>query len=131
MCSTILPNKIFIFVKTYILWEIGTNLKRLRNKTKLSQQEIVDMLGLDRSTYINWENETSDIKSQYIPKLAEIFNVDIKDLFEEELKNINITNNTFENKDNSTSGNIIVFNISDKEVAEKLSRQISELIKNR
>lgn len=109
---------------------VGTNIKRLRNKTKLSQQEIADMLGLDRSTYINWENEISDIKSQYIPKLAEIFNVDIRDLFEDELKNINITNNTFENKDNSTSGNIIVFNISDKEVTEKLSSQIEELIKS-
>ena len=75
-------------------------------------------------------NETSDIKSQYIPKLAEIFKVEIKDLFEDDIKNINITNNTFDNKDNSTGGNIIVFNLSDKEVAEKLSSQIEELIKN-
>ena len=34
---------------------VGTNLKRLRNKTKFSQQEIADMLNLDRSTYVNWE----------------------------------------------------------------------------
>ena len=61
---------------------IGTNLRKLRNKTKLSQQEVADMLGLDRSTYINWENETSDVKSQYIPKLAEIFKVNIDDLFD-------------------------------------------------
>lgn len=109
---------------------VGTNLKRLRNKTKFSQQEIADMLNLDRSTYVNWENETFDVKSQYIPKLAEIFKVDIKDLFEEELKNINITNNTFDNKDNSTGGNIIVFNLSDKDITEKLSSQLEELIKN-
>jgi hypothetical protein len=70
------------------------------------------------------------VKSQYIPQLAEIFKVDIKDLFEDEMKNINITNNTFDNKDNSTNSNIIVFNLSDKDVAEKLSFQISELIKN-
>lgn len=42
---------------------VGTNLKRLRSKTKFSQQEIADMLGLDRNTYTNWENETTDIKS--------------------------------------------------------------------
>lgn len=45
---------------------IGSNLRKLRSKTKFSQQEVADMLGLDRSTYINWENETSDVKSQYI-----------------------------------------------------------------
>jgi len=106
---------------------VGTNLKRLRNKTKFSQQEIADMLNLDRSTYVNWENETSDIKSQYIPKLAEIFKVDIKDLFEEE-KTFQISNNTFDNKDNSAG--IIIFNISDKDIAEKLSSQLEELIKN-
>lgn len=109
---------------------VGTNLKRLRSKTKFSQQDIADKLNIDRVTYANWESEMFDVKSQYIPKLAEVFDVDIKDLFEEETRNINITNNTFENKDNSTSGNIIVFNLSDKDVAEKLSSQFAELIKN-
>jgi len=109
---------------------VGTNLKRLRAKTKLSQQDIADQLNIDRATYINWENETFDIKSQYIPKLAGIFKVDIKDLFEEDIKNINITNNTFDNKDNSTGGNIIVFNFSDKEIAERLSSQIEQIINN-
>jgi transcriptional regulator with XRE-family HTH domain len=107
---------------------VGTNLKKIRtNKTKLSQQEIADMLGLDRSTYINWENETSDIKSQYIPKLAEIFNVDIRELFEDE-KGVQISNNSFDNKDNSTG--IIIFNFADKDATDKISSQISELIKN-
>lgn len=109
---------------------VGTNLKRLKSKTKYSHQDIADLLGIDRSTYINWENETTDIKSQYIPKLAEIFKIDIKDLFEDDVKKIHISNNTFDNKDNSTNSNIIVFNLSDKDVAEKLSSQIEELIKN-
>jgi transcriptional regulator with XRE-family HTH domain len=107
---------------------VGTNLKKIRtNKTKLSQQEIADMLGLDRSTYINWENETSDIKSQYIPKLAEIFDIDIKDLFEDQ-KTSQVSNNTFDTKDNSVG--IIIFNLSDKEATDKIGSQISELIKN-
>lgn len=109
---------------------VGTNLKRLRTKTKFSQQDIADQLNIDRVTYANWENETFDIKSQFIPKLADIFDVEIKDLFQEDLKNIHISNNTFDNKDNSTNSNIIVFNLSDKDVAEKLSSQIEELIKN-
>lgn len=32
---------------------LETNIKRLRNKTKFSHQEIADMLGIDRNTYTN------------------------------------------------------------------------------
>ena len=81
---------------------VGTNLKRLRSKTKFSQQEIADMLGLDRNTYTNWENETTDIKSSYIPKLAEIFQVSILDLFNESQKNTTYNNlENFALKDNA------------------------------
>ncbi|MUH01883.1 helix-turn-helix domain-containing protein [Scytonema sp. UIC 10036] len=71
---------------------VGTNLKRLRSKTKFSQQDIADKLNIDRVTYANWESEMSDIKSQYIPKLAEIFEVELKELFENDQK-IQVTNN--------------------------------------
>lgn len=84
------------------------------------------MLGLDRNTYTNWENETTDIKSQYIPKLAEIFKVQIQDLFDSEGK-VEISNNTFDNKDNSVG--LIIFNISDKEVINNFNSKLEELIK--
>lgn len=102
---------------------IGTNLKRLRGKTKFSQQDIANMLDLDRTTYINWENETSDIKSQYLPKLAEIYGVEIQDLFLDDQK-IKISNNNFDNKDNSTG--IIIFNFANQE----FPKEVQELIKN-
>lgn len=111
--------------KTTFIMGVGTNLKRLRSKTKLSQQEIADMLGLDRNTYTNWENETTDIKSQYIPKLAEIFKVSILDLFDNERK-LEISNNTFDNKDNSVG--LIIFNISDKETINSFNSKLEELI---
>lgn len=79
---------------------VGTNIKRLRNKTKFSHQEIADMLGIDRNTYANWENEATDIKFQFTPKLAEIFGVSIQDLFNDDQKK-SIINNSFDNKDNS------------------------------
>ncbi|WP_028121689.1 helix-turn-helix transcriptional regulator [Epilithonimonas tenax] len=116
-----LPQK-HKFVKNTIM-AIGTNLKKFRSKTKFSQQEIADMLGLDRSTYINWENETSDIKSQYLPKLADIFGVEIQDLFLDDQK-VRISNNTFDNKDNSTG--IIIFNFTNKE----MPKEVEELIKS-
>ncbi|UFH30512.1 helix-turn-helix domain-containing protein [Chryseobacterium sp. C-71] len=105
---------------------IGTNLKRLRNKTKYSNQDIADLLGIDRNTYANWESETTDIKSQYIPKLADIFNVKIQDLFDDDRK-VEISNNTFDNKDNSVG--LIIFNISDKAVIDNFNSKLEELIK--
>ncbi|MFY1048107.1 helix-turn-helix transcriptional regulator [Chryseobacterium sp. GP-SGM7] len=104
---------------------VGNNLKRLRGKTKYSNQDIADLLGIDRNTYANWESETTDVKSQYIPKLAEIFDVKIQDLFDSERK-LEISNNTFDNKDNSVG--LIIFNISDKESVDKFNSKLEDLI---
>jgi transcriptional regulator with XRE-family HTH domain len=60
---------------------IGNNIKILRVITKKSQQDIADLLEIDRKTYAKWEAEESEIKSSYIPKIAEIFDVEIADLF--------------------------------------------------
>ena len=110
-------------MKITIIMGIGTNLKRLRGRTKFSQQDIANMLDLDRTTYINWENETSDIKSQYLPKLAEIYGVEIQDLFLDDQK-VRISHNTFDNKDSSTG--IIIFNFSNQE----FPKEVQDLIKN-
>lgn len=109
--------------KKNITMGVGTNLKRLRSKTKFSQQEIADMLGLDRNTYTNWENETTDIKSSYIPKLAEIFQVSILDLFNESQKNTTYNNlENFALKDNAVGQKDIqqgiIINITDSEAAK-------------
>lgn len=66
------------------MW-LGQNLRKLRSKTKYSQQDIADLLEIDRNTYANWENEKNDVKSDFIPKLAKIYNVDIAMLFEERI----------------------------------------------
>lgn len=105
---------------------IGTNIRKLRTKSKQSQQEIADLLGIERNTYANWEKESNDIKSEYIPKLSEIFGVDPNELFSEE-KRLSISNNSFDNKDNSVG--IIVFNISDKNDSEKVMTKIEDLLK--
>ena len=107
---------------------VGNNIRKLRTRAKKSQQEIADLLGVERNTYANWENEQTDIKSEYIPKLSEIFNVEINDLFEDEGK-VKIINNST-NYDSSSGGNSIVINISDKETAEKFTSLVEKLIKN-
>ena len=106
---------------------VGNNIRKLRTRSKKSQQEIADLLGIERNTYANWENEANDIKSEYIPKLSEIFNVKIQDLFEDNEK-LKIVNNS-NNYDSSSGGNSFVFNISDKESAEKLIGLVEKLLK--
>ena len=96
---------------------VGNNLRRLRIKSKKSQQDIADLLEIDRRTYINWENEENDVKSQYIPRIAKIFDVDIKDLFQDSKSNIQNINQ--ENKDNSING--VVFVLTDKENIDRLT----------
>ncbi|ROI11941.1 helix-turn-helix transcriptional regulator [Epilithonimonas hominis] len=96
---------------------VGNNLRRLRIKSKKSQQDIADLLEIDRRTYINWENEENDVKSEYIPRIAKIFDVDIKDLFQDSKSNIQNINQ--ENKDNSING--VVFVLTDKENIDRLT----------
>ena len=98
---------------------VGANLRKLRNKTKYSQQDISDLLGIDRNTYANWEKETHDVKSEHIPELAKIFDVEIKDLFENDRKTIEINISKQEHRDNS-SNNSIVLVLPNKEMVEKL-----------
>jgi transcriptional regulator with XRE-family HTH domain len=104
---------------------VGTNLRRFRSKTKLSQQEVADKMGVIKNTYMSWESEDADVKSKYIPQLAELFEVEIKDLFTEDNKGIKFIN--VENNDSAT-GHIII-NITDKETAEVFSKQMTELFK--
>ncbi|WP_312769535.1 helix-turn-helix transcriptional regulator [Epilithonimonas sp.] len=98
---------------------VGNNLRRLRIKSKKSQQDIADILEIDRRTYIKWENEENDVKSEYIPKLAKIFDVEIKELFSDSKSSIQINQESKENKDNSING--VVFVLTDKESIDRLA----------
>lgn len=53
------------------------NLKILRETKKISQQEIADKIGVDRSTIGYWENGKADPTMLNVIKLAETLNVDI------------------------------------------------------
>jgi transcriptional regulator with XRE-family HTH domain len=79
---------------------------------------MANLLNVKQSTYCNWESGLNDIKSEYLPKIAELLNVDIKDLFENQVAKIEITQNNSDNKDNSING--LVFVLLDKESLESL-----------
>ena len=98
---------------------VGANLRRLRSKTKYSQQNMSDMLSIDRNTYANWEKESHDIKSEYIPELANIFGVEIKELFESGTKTKEINLSKQVHNDNSNNNSVVLM-LPDKEMVEKL-----------
>ena len=106
-------------IKT-VFMSIGNNIRKIRNKKNVSQQEIADFLGVDRKTYVSWEAGAADIKSSYIPKLAEFLHVEIGDLFKDKAGDIVITQHNTDNKDSSINGIILL--LTDKE-------SINELVK--
>jgi transcriptional regulator with XRE-family HTH domain len=91
---------------------VGKKLRTFRSSTPFSQQDIADFVGVDRKTYINWENETNDIKSEYIPKLAEKLGVEIKDLFSDEAK----TNIKQEFNDSTFNNSVMIMMVTDKKM---------------
>ncbi len=92
----------------------------MRNKSwaKFIQEEVADRLGIDRKTYANWENEYNDIKSEYIPPLADIFNVEISELFQEKTSKVVVNQTNTDNKEHSINGIVLV--LTDKEAVNEL-----------
>lgn len=105
---------------------IAYNLRKLRAKSKKSQQDVADLLEIDRRTYINQENEKNDVKSDYIPKLAEIFKVEIKDLFQDSKSNLKAEDIAF----SESLINGVVFVVTDKESISKLAEVLKINIQN-
>jgi len=62
----------------------GAKLRMLRNQRKYSQQDLADMLNIDRNTYANWESNKCSKIIECLPKIATFFGVEINELFEEE-----------------------------------------------
>jgi transcriptional regulator with XRE-family HTH domain len=103
---------------------IGTQLRKLRDKRHLSQQEIADQLNVAQTTVWNWENDESHFKLDHLPKLAEILQVDPADLLPEGSV-VKIVNNK-ENKDNSV--NAFEVKMDERVLSEKLLKSLEETI---
>ncbi|PDS27071.1 helix-turn-helix domain-containing protein [Flavobacterium branchiophilum] len=104
---------------------ISKNLKKIREKkSNYSQREVAEILGVKQNTYSTWESGECDVKSEFLPKLAQLFDVDIQDFFDSNANNIHITQNSRNNKDSAING--LVFVLSDKNAVEKLI----EVLKN-
>ncbi len=58
-----------------------TNIKKLREKSGLSQIELSKLLNVGQSAVSMWENGTNVPKTEMLPKLAKIFGCTIDELF--------------------------------------------------
>ena len=88
------------------------NLKFIRQSKKISQQELADKLGLDRSTISRWENDEMDITVGNAIKIANYFNIPM-----EEFSGMDLTKNSFANRLNQA---IELNNITPTEFANKV-----------
>ncbi|MDR3217376.1 MAG: hypothetical protein LBU22_00090 [Dysgonamonadaceae bacterium] len=78
---------------------------------------------------MSWEASAADIKSSYIPKLAEFLHVEINDLFREKATDIVINQHNTDNKDSSVNG--IVLLLTDKEAVNRLVEVMKERFENK
>lgn len=62
--------------------KIGTNLRILRMKRNLTQQEVAECLGLYYQTICYWENNKNAPKSDNLEKLANFYGVNVEEITE-------------------------------------------------
>ena len=101
----------------------GIKLRNLREKKKISQEQLAHIVGVSQVTIGNWEQGKS-IKHDYIKKLADALDVPIDYLLEE--KKISIVHNHGE-KDNSINGFEITFK-APNQLFDDLHKKIDSLI---
>jgi transcriptional regulator with XRE-family HTH domain len=105
---------------------ISKNLRKFRERnTSYQQKDISELLGVQQSTYSTWESGECDVKSEYIPKIAAILGVEIKDLFENSLTNVTINQSNKGNRDQSIN-NGMVFILTDENSINKIVSAIKD-----
>ena len=64
----------------------NNNLKYVRQERKMSQQELANKIGADRSTISRWENNEIETPLDMAIKIADVFNIPYHDFFGKDLK---------------------------------------------
>lgn len=68
-------------MKKEILFLLSTKLKELREKNNLSQEELCNILNINRGTYVNWEIGRVEIPLEKLDALCLYYNVGIDYIF--------------------------------------------------
>ena len=106
---------------------LSKNLIKYRKLIKKSQKEVSELIGIEQATYSKWESGAS-VKSDFIPKLASLFEIEISELFEEKKKNNEIIN--FKKTSGNSKNTGYVFVINNNESFQKIIEFIHKNIEN-
>ena len=82
------PTIITIFGKTENM--LSNNLKALRKKRKISQQELAETLGIPRTTLGDYERGKTEPNLALLIRLAKIFDIKVDDLIKTDLREIDL-----------------------------------------
>lgn len=67
---------------------VGKNLKLLRDSANFKQQEIADMLEIERGAYANFESGNREMPFKLLQKVCEIYGISFSDLFDENIAHV-------------------------------------------
>lgn len=67
---------------------VGKNLKLFRDSADYKQQEVSDILGIDRGAYANYESGSREMPFKLLQKVCEIYGIGLSDLFEEDVARV-------------------------------------------
>ncbi|NMR35909.1 helix-turn-helix transcriptional regulator [Chryseobacterium aquaticum] len=110
---------------------LGTKLKQLRQNKNWSQADVAYKLDVSQPAYNKWETDQTKPSLDNLGKIAEVFEIEIQDLFANE-GNVIISNNTFENS-NIVYPKDSTVNIQSPELLQSILKnqeQISKLMEN-
>lgn len=68
---------------------IGSNIKKLREKHNMSQEEFGQIAGVTDKAVSTWENDTKIPRMGAIQKIADYFNIKKSEIIEDDLTNTN------------------------------------------
>ena len=71
---------LFIYGDIKTMKQLGEKLKKERAKTELTQKQVADLLGIERSTYTKYESGTVDPPLDVLYKISLIYRVSADEL---------------------------------------------------
>jgi transcriptional regulator with XRE-family HTH domain len=72
--------------------DIGATLRKIRLTNNYSHQYVADHLNISRKTYINWENNKTDLTLQKCDKICDLYSIGISGLIAYHIKNVSSIN---------------------------------------
>ena len=110
---------------------LGTNLKKLRKKKGLSQYQVADKLGIQRSRYNSWENDIAKPRYDMLNKLCEFYQVGMNELMQEansqdEIENNPAGTNNKDEKSNTPSSIKTWLRMENNDLTEKEKETLAE-----